>query len=188
MFDFQPAADRFRAAADAITTDDLDRPTPCAEWSVRDLLDHAASGPRFFAAVARGDLSGIEPAAIDPDGRWKAVLADDLTTLVAAWRDPAAWQGETSLGELTFTNLQWARIGYDEAVLHGWDLAVATGQAYDPSSDELDVIEPFIEETATGPAVEGLWAPRIPVGPDAPRFERVLALSGRDPGWTPRSR
>lgn len=184
MFDFQPAADRFGTVARAIASTDLDRPTPCEGWSVRDLLDHAAAGPRFVAAVARGDLSTVEP--VDIGGNWRTELATDLVNLVEAWRDPTAWDGETTVGELTFPNSQWARIGYDEAVLHGWDLAIAIGQPHEPSTEELDVIEPFIEETATGPAVEGLWGPSAEVGPGASRFERILGLSGRDPNWSPR--
>ena len=185
MFDFQPAADRFGSVAGAVTADDLVRPTPCSGWTVRDLLEHAAAGPRFFCAIARKDLSSLQSLEIDPGGDWKIALAADLEDLVAAWRDPAAWAGETTVDELTFPNDQWARIGYDEAVLHGWDLAVATGHAYEPGTEELDVIEPFIEETASGPAVEGLWGPSVDTGDGASRFEQILGLSGRDPDWTP---
>lgn len=183
--DFRPAAERFCVAANAVTADDLDRPTPCEGWTVRDLLDHAASGPRFFAAIAHGDLSSVTPVDIDTDGVWKGVVADDLAHLVEAWRDPTAWDGETTVGELTFANAQWARIGYDELVLHGWDLAATIGQIYEPGTKELDVIEPFIEETAAGPAVEGLWGPSLDVEPAFSRFERLVALSGRDPHWSP---
>jgi len=187
-FDFEPAAQRFRGAASAVTGDDLDRPTPCAGWTVRELLAHAASGPRFFAAIAHGDLSGVTAADIDTDGAWNGALADDLARLVEAWRDPTAWEGETTVGELTFANAQWARIGYDELVIHGWDLAAAVGQPYEPGTEELDVIEPFIVEATAGPAVEGLWGPSLDVEPASSRFERLLALSGRDPHWPPRLR
>lgn len=185
-FDFGPAAERFRVAASAVTADDLDRPTPCEGWTVRNLLDHAASGPRFFAAIADGDLSSITAVAIDTDGVWKGAMADDLARLVEAWRDPTAWDGETTVGELTFANEEWARIGYDELVLHGWDLAATIGQPYEPGTEELDVIEPFIEEAAARPTVEGLWGPSVDVEPASSRFEQLLALSGRDPNWPPR--
>lgn len=184
-FGFGPAADMFRVAAGAISAEDLDRATPCAGWTVRDILDHAAAGPRFFAAVANGDLSDVAAIDIDANGIWQNALIDDLARLVAAWRDPRAWRGETAIGDLTLANSHWARIGYDELVLHGWDLASATGQRYEPSDDVLDVIEPFIEQAAAGPPVEGLWGPPVEVGPTASRFERLLALSGRDPTWSP---
>jgi len=183
-FDFGPAAERFRVAAIAVTPDDLDLPTPCDGWTVRSLLDHAASGPRFFAAIAHGDLSSVAAVDIDTDGVWKDAVTDDLARLVEAWRHPTAWDGETTVGELTLANAQWARVGYDELVLHGWDLAATIGQTYEPGTEELDVIEPFIEEAAAGPAVEGLWGPSLEVEPAASRFERLLALSGRDPTWS----
>ena len=181
MFDFHPAASRFGAVAGAVTPADLDRPSPCAGWTVRDLLDHAASGPRFFAAIARHDVTDVRPVEIDESGAWQQALAADLDALVEAWRHPDAWHGETTVGELTFPNEQWAVIGYDEAVLHGWDLAVATGQSYRPSDEMLDVVEPFLEETTSGPPVEGLWGP--PIDTDESRFARILGLSGRDPNW-----
>lgn len=81
-FDFGPAAERFRVAASAVTADDLERPTPCEGWTVRDLLDHAASGPRFFAAIAGGDLSSVTAIDIDTDDVWKGAVADDLARLV----------------------------------------------------------------------------------------------------------
>lgn len=185
-FDFEAAAERFRVAAGAVTADDLDLLTPCEGWTVRDLLDHAASGPRFFAAIAGGDLSSVTAIDIDTDDVWKGTVADDLAGLVEAWRDPTAWEGETTVGELTLANAQWARVGYDELVLHGWDLAATIVQIYEPGTEELDVIEPFIQEAAAEPAAEGLWGPSFNVEPAYSRFERLLALSGRDPNWSPR--
>ena len=185
-FDLAPAAELLRAATSAVGRDDLDRPTPCDGWTVRELLEHVAAGPRFFAAVARHDLDGVEPIEIDADGRWQRALAVDLDEMVTAWRDPSAWAGETTVGDLTLPNERWAVIGFDEAVLHSWDLDVALGRPHVVPADRvLDVIEPFIEETASGPAVEGLWGSPVEVGPGSSRFERILALSGRDPAWRP---
>lgn len=185
MFDFRPATGRFGIIAAAVTPADLDRPTPCAGWSVRDLLEHAASGPRFFAAIARHDVADVRPVEIDDGGAWQDAVAADLDALVDTWRRPEAWEGETTVGELTFPNEQWARIGFDEAVLHGWDLAVATDQTYRPTEEILDIVEPFVEETTTGPPVEGLWGSPIPIGDGGSRFARILGLSGRDPDWAP---
>ena len=85
-----------------------------------------------------------------------ALAAVDLARLVEAWRDPTAWEGETTVGELTLANAQWARVGYDELVLHGWELAATILQTYEPGTEEFDVIEPFIEETAAEPA-QRVW-------------------------------
>ena len=89
-----------------------------------------------------------------------ALAADGLARLVEAWRDPTAWEGEPTVGELTLANAQWARVGYDELVLHGWDLAATILQTYEPGTEEFDVIEPFIEETGAEPAQRVCGDPR----------------------------
>jgi uncharacterized protein (TIGR03086 family) len=79
-------------------------------------------------------------------------------------------------------------VALDEVVLHGWDLARATGQAFDVEPRLLDVVHGFVQQAAS-PEFEsqrdGLFGPVVPVPDDAPLLDRVLGLSGRDPGWSP---
>jgi uncharacterized protein (TIGR03086 family) len=74
-------------------------------------------------------------------------------------------------------------IALTEVVIHGWDLARATGQPYDTDPRAVDAILPNVEQTAAEGPVEGLFGPAVPVADDAPVLERVIALSGRDPAW-----
>ena len=49
---------------------------------------------------------------------------------MAAWREPSAWEGEATVGGVTSPAAQTAAFGNNELIVHGWDLAVATGQPY----------------------------------------------------------
>ena len=74
----------------------------------------------------------------------------------------------------------------DELVVHGWDVARATGQPYEPEPELLDAARTFLGMFASPDAPAG---PEVPFGPsrevpgDAPVLDQVLALAGRAPGW-----
>jgi uncharacterized protein (TIGR03086 family) len=76
----------------------------------------------------------------------------------------------------------------DELVVHGWDVARATGQRYDCEPELLAAALRFLQLFASPDAPAG---PDVPFGParqlpgDAPLLDRVVALAGRDPGWSP---
>ncbi|MGQ0775367.1 MAG: hypothetical protein ACT4NY_13245 [Pseudonocardiales bacterium] len=76
----------------------------------------------------------------------------------------------------------------DELVIHGWDLARASGQVYDCDPTSLDAVHSFVAQFS-GPGHEaqreGLFGPVVEVPDDAPLLDRVIAFSGRDPAWSP---
>src|SRR5262249_17737316 len=108
--------------------------------------------------------------------------------LVDAWRDPAAWEGMSEAAGLPMPAEAVGLIVLDELVLHGWDLARATGQPFqcDPASTAA-VLEftriSALPEQAAGRG--GLFGPVVAVPEDAPAFDRALGLAGRDPAWRP---
>jgi uncharacterized protein (TIGR03086 family) len=113
-----------------------------------------------------------------------------LEELVEAWRDPEAWEGMTEAGGVTMPAEVMGVVALDELVLHGWDLARATGQPFscDPASTAA-VLE-FTRASAQpehAASREGLFGPVVEVPEDAPPFERALGFAGRDPRWTPAS-
>jgi uncharacterized protein (TIGR03086 family) len=76
----------------------------------------------------------------------------------------------------------------DELVVHGWDVARASGQPYACEPEVLEAARQFLEMFASPDAPSG---PEVPFGPstvllaEAPLLDRVVALAGRDPGWKP---
>jgi uncharacterized protein (TIGR03086 family) len=185
--DLEPAARRLGALLDGVPDSALDGPTPCAESSVATLLDHIMGLTVGLAASARKEASPPPQASADHlDPRWRALLPGRLDALVAAWREPGAGDGMTNAGGVDLPASDVAAVTLDELVLHGWDLARATGQPYEPDPADVAAITPFLEAFGGGAGVPGLFGPAVPVPAGAPPFHRALGLSGRDPDWRPR--
>lgn len=191
--DLEPAARGLIGIVRAVGDADLVRPTPCPDYTVGDLLDHVAGLSVAFAAAARkqplaGGPSG-DASCLDPN--WRARIPRDVAALVEAWRDPAAWSGTTHVGGVDLPGAIAGVVALDEVVVHGWDLAVATGQPYDVDDASIGALHAFLEasvDTDQPPPADSPFGPPIAVGPDAPLLDRVLGLTGRDPAWRPPER
>jgi uncharacterized protein (TIGR03086 family) len=195
VLDLDPAAREVVRLLDGVPDDGLDRPTPCAGTPVAQLLDHLIGLSLAFTLAARktppeGGSKPPQSSAehLDPD--WRKVLPRRLGELADAWRDPAAWEGDTEAGGVTMPAVHLGTVALDELVLHGWDLARATGQPFrcDPASTAA-VLE-FTAESAkpeNAASREGFFGPVVPVPADASPLDRALGFAGRDPGWTPAS-
>jgi uncharacterized protein (TIGR03086 family) len=75
-------------------------------------------------------------------------------------------------------------VALSEVVIHGWDVARSSGQPYDQDPATLDACLRHVSAFAGGEPIEGLFGPAVPVPADAPRLDRLVGLSGRDPAWT----
>jgi uncharacterized protein (TIGR03086 family) len=190
--DLGPAARRVAGLLDGVSDDQLAAPTPCADTPVAALLDHLVLLTAAFRDSARKvpgrDGPPPQPSSEHLDPRWRTVLPRQLDELVAAWREPAAWEGLAQAGGITLPAPVMATVALDELVLHGWDLARATGQAYEPDPASAQAVFEFTSAMSAPEHLEsreGLFGPIVEVAPDAPLFDRALGFSGRDPGWTP---
>jgi uncharacterized protein (TIGR03086 family) len=180
---------RLLVVADGIDDDQLDNPTPCVDRSVRQLLGHVVGLAAAFRAAADKDFGEWTDA--DPDAAgwpaaeadWRDTLAVRGPALVEAWRAPDAWTGMTRAGGVDLPGEVAGLVALDEVVLHGWDLARATGQDYTCDPDVADAVLGFVSGFDAG-GTPGLFGPAVEVPADAPTFHRVLARSGRDPRWT----
>ena len=78
-----------------------------------------------------------------------------------------------------------AAVALNEVLVHGWDVAVATGQEYrpDPAAAEA-CLQLAVEFGANPEARNSIYGPVVPVPDDAWVFDRLLGQTGRDPGWT----
>jgi uncharacterized protein (TIGR03086 family) len=169
-------ADPLGGVVGGIAPDQLGRPTPCEAFDVRGVLEHMIGGATAFAAAFRGEASG-DPELGDP----LAAFAPALGDLVAAIAEPGALERSVAspLGEVA--GATFARFVVLDGLVHGWDLATATGQPYSPPDElvaEVDafarqVLDPLRGGEAFGPAVEP------PSG--ATPLERLVAFTGRTP-------
>ena len=185
--DLAPAAERVTRLLDAVTDDRLEAPTPCADTTVGALLSHLLGLAEAFRAAAAKEPDRGTPPAVQPplDPQWRMLLPRRLDVLVAAWRDPAAREGMTSAGGVEMPAAGIAAVALDELVLHGWDLARATGQAYAADPESVQACLGFVGAAARPEGVPGLFGPPVPVPGDAPVLDRLVGLSGRNPAWTP---
>ncbi|MEU9340905.1 TIGR03086 family metal-binding protein [Streptomyces sp. NPDC048278] len=187
MIDLGPQARIVAELAEGVTDGQLAAATPCPEYAVRHLLGHVAGLSAAFRDAARKDLGattghrpGAELPVLGPE--WRQELPRALDALAEAWRDPAAWDGMTRAGGIDLPGGVAAAVAADELVIHGWDLARATGQEYAPDPAALEAAYGFLRMAAEGD--RGPFGPLVPVPEGARLLDRAVGLSGRDPGWT----
>ena len=110
-------------------------------------------------------------------------MAADLSALADAWDAPDAWEGMTQAGGQELPGAMAGRIALDELVVHGWDIAQATGQRFDCEAVTLGEVEATVQQVRGGNDgdIPGLFGPVVAVADDADALERVLSLTGRDP-------
>ncbi|KAA9393694.1 TIGR03086 family protein [Kocuria coralli] len=179
MFDLNPAAAQMQRLVSGVREEQLDRPTPCSDWTVGDLLAHINQFATVFAQNARKEQ--VRPPESLPDD-WRQAIPARLGDLSRAWSQETAWQGRVAAGGIEMDAEDNAVVAIEELTVHGWDLARATGQDLRVDDTRLDLVDRFFElfgEEPFGPAAQA---------PDGtPRLERTVARTGRDPRWSPRA-
>lgn len=155
--------------------------TPCEGWSVRDVVAHVIDTQRDF--FARQDLdAGPAPDLADPAAAWQTHL-DRVTTVLTqpgvTEREYDGFFGRTTIGATMADFYGW------DLVVHGWDVARATGQDWSISEDAAAAMHATAD--GWGPALygEGICAAPVDVPEDASATERLLGRLGRDPSWQP---
>ncbi|MFJ9693709.1 TIGR03086 family metal-binding protein [Kitasatospora sp. NPDC101183] len=181
---------------DTVRPEHLDLPSPCAGWTLRNLLEHVLGQHRGFAAAARGagpDLALFADAPVGPD-----VAAEFRRTgaeLTAAFRDAAAADRALWLPEIRdggpFPVAQAVGFHLLDTLVHGWDVAaslgtadrlIAVAEAEDALTDTLLKVTEIVPDTPEARAPGNAFRPGLdPAG--GGRFARSLALLGRDPLW-----
>ena len=106
--------------------------------------------------------------------------------LTESWRNPAAYEGTTMAGPVELPGAEAAAVALNEVVVHGWDLAVATGQTYaaDPASLEAASSSPGPSRRRRLRDQRGdAFGTVIEVPEDAPALTRLLGMMGRRADW-----
>ena len=190
--DLTRATDAVAELVRGVPDEHLDRPTPCPGTSVAAMLDHLAGLTAAFTAAGRHQPvpGGDQPASADAsrlDPGFRESIPAALTALAEAWRPPEAWTGMVRVGGVDLPGQVAGLVALDEVVVHGWDLASATDQPYEPPADAVEGALGFVEpEVSDNPGgTPGLFGPRVDVPDGASPFDRLLGLTGRDPRWRP---
>ncbi|MEV7281409.1 TIGR03086 family metal-binding protein [Streptomyces sp. NPDC093111] len=167
-----------------ITPRQLDEPSACTDWTVRELANHlvlySAHGLEHRALRTQLPEETVQ-RDFTADADWSERYAAQLDRALAAWEKPEAWEGEVDLGGSSVAAPEIASMLVKELALHGWDLATSTGRTFEIPEDTavfvLDVVERYAEVFRQ---YEGFAEP-VTVPGTADPFTRALALSGRTP-------
>lgn len=151
---------------------ELDQPTTCDGWTVRTLMNHMLETQRYFAGSARGEDVSLsqEPSDLiseDPAADFDRARADTLSTF-----------GEPGVLDRTGPALG---IAFSDQLLHGWDLAVSTGQDATMPDGLPDAAYAMIHGRFTDEQRKGVFKPEVAVSDDASPQAKLLAYTGRDP-------
>jgi uncharacterized protein (TIGR03086 family) len=192
MLDFGPAARQMANLLDRVADGQLTAPTPCDEYTLGDLIDHVGGLSQAFTAAARKELAPGSSQGPSGDAArlgqdWRTRIPGQLAALVEAWRDPAAWEGMTQAGGIDLPAEVAGRVALNELVIHGWDVARATGQPFDCDMQALEACWELLAERATADQEAGdddPFGPVVDVSANAPLLDRLIGLSGRKPSWT----
>lgn len=174
------ALDMTAAIVKGITDDQLAAPTPCPKWDVRTELNHLVGGMRIFAAELTTTDAGADHGADWLGTGPQAAFATAADLDRAAWHRRNALDTTVRLGFGAVPGPMAALIHLTEVLVHGADLAIATGQ------------EHLVDECACGELLTtthgidfdvfrrpGMFGPAVSVSADAPAHRQLLAFLGR---------
>lgn len=189
------ALDRAQTAAAALIArigpDDWDRPTPCDEWSVRDIANKIVASTLMFAAFGRREPLDpphdlVHPPELlgdDPLGTYEHAAA----ACREVWRAPGALDGDapSTVGRFPAQAVLNARI-FDTTILT-WDISRAIGRPHGIDEE----LAAYVHRVAT--ALVGnvrrvspeRYKDPVDLGDERPWVDRMIAATGRDPGWLP---
>lgn len=182
-----------KSAADVargVRPEQLELPTPCAEYDVRALVNHLVVWTAFVSEHSARKESLTDPTLLDPDrdftgGDWARDYAAQLDRAVAAWGEPGAGEGMTTMGghDPQMPAEVIAELLFGELVLHGWDLAQATGQRLNVTEEVAEAVHAGVARWDGQAREMKLFGDPVEVPSTASRLDQALGLSGRDPGW-----
>jgi uncharacterized protein (TIGR03086 family) len=167
---YRRRAEAFERKVAAVRPEQWDNQSPCEKWTAKDVVDHIVMMHGvMLMPVARKLEPADDPLTAFQEAR--AAVEDVLDDPILALTE-----SDSPSGRMT-TEEHIDQVVSDDLVLHGWDLARATGQ--DETMEPVDV-EKFRTPGAFGEGIE-VFGAEVKVPPDAPLQDRLLGLIGRQP-------
>jgi len=166
--------------ASGITPDDLDAPTPCQNFTVRGVLGHMIAGSTQFAALFRGDAPPEIPDDVAEGPDVVARAGGSLANLISAIHSPGALDRTVTAPFGAMPGDAFARFVVLDGLVHGWDIATATGQSYEPSDTLVAEADAFARQ-AIAPAMRDgeTFADAVQPNAGATPIECLAAFTGR---------
>lgn len=159
---------------------DLAGPTPCASFTVAELMDHIRDTHLLLTNAAADDDATNETPLPD-------CHADLAAAATSAWANRGQ-KGTVDIGGNVLPATFALSLHLVETVIHSWDLATALGRTVELSESLVglawDVIPGVASEDARGADTQAAYGQVQAVHPTADALERLVAFAGRDPRWS----
>jgi uncharacterized protein (TIGR03086 family) len=172
-------ASAFAEKVAAVSDDQWTAPSPCEDWTARDVVRHVVDSQGMFLGFVGREMGEHPSVDDDPEGALRAVtgrIQQDLEDPELAAQTFEGFMGTQSF-ETSVDNFLAA-----DLVIHGWDLARATGQEVTIPAQDLaemqEAVKHFPDEAMRSP---GAFGPEVPVPDDASDQDKLLGFLGRKP-------
>ncbi|MFI0975740.1 TIGR03086 family metal-binding protein [Streptomyces sp. NPDC021093] len=177
------AAARAEPVVRGVADGQLGARTPCADYDVRDLLNHLFHVVVGFQSLAAGKEADFSTTPDYLKGNWRDRFGAETALLVTAWAAPGADEG--TKGSMNLPARTVGSMALLDLTVHAWDLARATGQDFTPDEEGLRALGALV--TQMGPTARQMkvLAEPCPVVEGATPFEELLASTGRRADWLP---
>lgn len=168
--------------ADGVGSDQWTSPTPCSEWNVRQVANHIIGENLWAAELLRGktieevgnrldgDLTGSDPAR---------AFRDSVAAAQQAATAPGAMETTCHLSFGDFSGSDYCSQLFMDLLIHGWDIARATGQDARLDTSLVEACLPIAQQLTQQWRSAGVFGEELPVASDADSQTRLLALFGR---------
>jgi uncharacterized protein (TIGR03086 family) len=154
----------------------LDAPTPCANFAVRNILEHMIGGATMFAAAFRGEAPAAPGAATDVVAAFPGAMAE----LRSAVHSPGALERTIAAPFGDVPGETFARFVAMDGLVHGWDIATATGQPYDPPAGVVAEVDAFTRQALSDDMRNGdTFAAAVDPPAGASALVQLVAFTGR---------
>lgn len=154
----------------------LDAPTACAKFAVRDILEHMIGGATMFAGAFRGVAPVDRSGETDLVATFPTAMAD----LQEAVHSPGALERTIAAPFGEVPGDAFARFVALDGLVHGWDIATATGQAYEPPSEIVTEVDAFARQAISDGMRDGdTFAAAVEPPAHASPLVQLVAFTGR---------
>lgn len=185
---YKQATEQFTDLVEQIDDSQWGGTTPCADWSVRDLVNHVVGEALWIAPLFEGKTIAEVGSALDGD-----ILGDDPKQTWRQARNSAlqildqpgvlAKTVHLSYGDQTGT--QYMEPMAIDAIIHAWDLAAAIGADRKINSDLVDYALKAVQEMLAKYGRGGFFGPEFQLTSEQSQDHQnqLLALTGHNPNW-----
>ena len=163
-----------RAVLGRLTVDDLARPSPCAEYTVGEVGEHVVRSMVLLASVAGAVVDMPATGLLDE----RVGVTGEAA--LAAWRRRGLG-GSVAVGRSTLAASVAVQIIPLELLVHGWDMARATGSEIEVPAEVASHVLGYARSLVTPDRRGRSFAAEVPAGPSATALERLIAFTGRQP-------